>query len=247
MLDTNKSPLIWAKKTSEQLISWLISLIRLYVPSSKVVDCLLRRGRRRRECDGLPPGGPRSGDAEGLERRRGRVTPSVARGNSAASAGPAACGFNSSTDAVVDTVPPMGVKRPSGLAGWLPDKLNDTPCTGLRRGDDGDARDEEKDDAVTRTGTDDVLNVGLMGTAGIDGDVAVVVVVVDVGAIVVTVAPADANGAAEPNSSPKDGVVCMDDVRLLRASGDTFMPQQRRRDGSTPMESWRSLRRSRSA
>ena len=125
--------------------------------------------------------------------------------------------------------------------------MNDTPWTGLRRGDDGDARDEEKDDAVTSTGTDDVLNVGLMGTAGIDGDVAVVVIMIDVGAVVVTVVPTDVCGVTEPNMGPKGGAVCMDDVRLLRASGDTFMPQQRRRDGSTPMESWRSLRRSRSA
>ena len=96
--------------------------------------------------------------------------------------------------------------------------------TGLSRGDDGDAR--ENDDAVTSTGTLDVLNVGLMGTPGMDGDVAVVVV---------------AGG-----TDVDDAGDWTDVARLLRASGDMVIPEQRRRD-KRPIESWRSLRRSRSA
>ena len=122
----------------------------------------------------------------------------------------------------------MGLERPSGLAGWL-DALKactdvDVLWTGLSRGDDGDAR--ENDDAVTSTGTLDVLNVGLMGTPGMDGDVAVVVV---------------AGG-----TDVDDAGDWTDVARLLRASGDMVIPEQRRRDKS-PIESWRSLRRSRSA
>ena len=64
-----------------------------------------------------------------------------------------------------------GLQRPSGLAAPNDDVL----WTGLSRGETGDAL--ENDDAVTSTGTFDVLNVGLMGTPGIDGDVAAVAVV----------------------------------------------------------------------
>lgn len=46
------------------------------LPSSKVVDCRRSLGRRP-EADGLLGQG-RSGDTDGLERRRGRPTPKVA-------------------------------------------------------------------------------------------------------------------------------------------------------------------------
>ena len=123
---------------------------------------------------------------------------------------------------------PSGLQRPSGLAGWL-DALKactdvDVLWTGLSRGETDDAR--EKDDAVTSTGTLDVLNVGLMGTLGMDGDVAVVAVA----------------GGADVDAADD----CTDIVRLLRASGETVIPEQRRRD-SNPIESLRSLSRSRNA
>jgi len=86
-------------------------------------------------------------------------------------------------------------------------------------------------EAVTTTGTVEVLNVGLTGRAM--GEVAELVVEV------ATVVWADDPAVEDPQAT------C--DVRVaLRASGDTPIPEQRRRE-NRPIESCRSLRRSRSA
>lgn len=235
-----------------------------------MVDCRLRRGSLA-ELPGLPPEPGRSGDTDGLERLRCLPTPSVACSTTGVGL---TTGSGLSVDGalvrrvglvrksvpysspvvfvavvavvvtvvVVPTAAPRGLALlASGLGGWLaaegkPAKrpsgevpqlavggrgeLGSEPCTGLRRGLDGEADTWRP-----------LANVGLTGGAPPKmGDVAAVAVVTE---------------PLEPTDEccerlPRPLLVPVE----LRASGE--MAEQRRRECS-PIESLRSLRRSRSA